>query len=99
MSHRYLKLFGDDPEKARIFPRPTESLSPDDVGVGWKLRYAPDALTRQDHLYLASIVSAYRYLVCDMNAKNRQVVVSEMRRMMETQLDDEAQPVESSHRT
>jgi hypothetical protein len=96
MSHRYLKLFADEPEKARTFPSPVEP-SPDEVGVGWKLRYAPDALTREDHLYLASIVSAYGYLVCEMTARDRQSVVSEMRRIMETQSD--TQPLGSSHRS
>jgi hypothetical protein len=85
MTDRYLRLFTDEPDKRRVFPSPVEPAS-DDCGVEWKLRYAPQSLTREDQMYLASIVSAYGYLVCEMTAKDRQSVVSEMRRLVELRL-------------
>lgn len=81
MSDRYLKLFADDLPNRRTFPSPIEPES-DNGGVEWKLRYAPTTLTREDELYLASIVSAYSYLICEMNAKDRQAVVTEIRRLI-----------------
>ena len=37
---------------------------PVNVGdLGWKLRYAPDTLTREDQLVLASVVASYCYLI------------------------------------
>lgn len=81
MSNRYLRLFPDDANKSRTFPSPIEPAS-DQAGVEWKLRYAPEAITREDRMYLASIVSAYAYLVCEMTAKDRNLVVSEMRRQI-----------------
>jgi len=81
MSDRYLRLFADEPEKRRVFPSPVEPAS-DECGVGWKLRYAPDALTREDQMYASSILSAYAYLICEMTAKDRQSVVSEIRRQL-----------------
>lgn len=83
MSHRYLHLFADDPDQRRTFPTPIEPAS-DEVSVGWKLRYAPESLTREDQLYAASILNAYAYLICDMTAKDRQAVVSEICRLVGT---------------
>jgi hypothetical protein len=80
-SDRYLRLFPDDAEKRRVFPSPVEPES-DGYSVAWKLRYAPDALTDADQKYAASIVSAYHYLICGMTAKDRQSVVSEIRRRL-----------------
>lgn len=80
MSHRYLRLFRDQPEKARTFPTPIETLAEFDPSVGWKLRYAPLSMTREDQMYAASVIDAYAYLVCEMTAKDRQSVVSEIRR-------------------
>lgn len=77
---RYLKLFPDDPKKTRVFPMPYEPDS--DTGIGWKLTYSPESMTRADQMYAASIVSAYGYLICEMNARDRQSVVSEIRRCM-----------------
>lgn len=82
MSNRYLKLFADNLDKRRTFPSPIEPAS-DENGVEWKLRYAPESLTREDHMYLASIVSAYAYLVFEMTSKDRQAVVSEIRRLVD----------------
>lgn len=81
MTQRYLRLFRDDPDKARTFPTPIEPPSDGD-SVGWKLRYAPGSLTRADQLYAASIIDAYAYLICEMTAKDRQSVVSEIRRQL-----------------
>jgi hypothetical protein len=76
---RYLRLFPDEPDRRRTFPTPVEPAS-DDNGVGWKLRYAPDTLTKEDQMYASSIIDAYAYLICEMTAKDRQAVVSEIRR-------------------
>lgn len=81
MSDRYLKLFRNEPEKSRTFPSPIEPAS-DENGVAWKLRYAPQSMSREDQMYAAAIVSAYAYLICEMNAKDRQSVVSEIRRLL-----------------
>lgn len=78
---RYLRLFPDELEKRRTFPSPIEPFS-DESGVGWKLRYAPSSLTREDQMYAASVLDAYAYLVCEMTAKDRQSVVSEIRRQL-----------------
>lgn len=79
MSDRYLRLFPDEPNKRRTFPSPVES-DPDQNHVGWKLRYAPQTMTRADQMHAASIVDAYAYLILGMTAKDRQSVVSEIRR-------------------
>ncbi|WAY18422.1 hypothetical protein OF855_24605 [Mycolicibacterium fortuitum] len=78
---RYLKLFPDQPDQTRVFPTPIEPES-DECSVGWKLTHAPQHLTREDQLYAASVIQAYAYLVCEMTAKDRQSVVSEIRRRM-----------------
>lgn len=81
---RYLRLFPDEPDKRRVFPTPIESTS-DDCSVEWKLRYAPESLSCADQSYAASVLNAYAYLICDMNAKDRQSVVSEIRRQLKAQ--------------
>lgn len=78
---RYLKLFPNEPKETRVYPMPYEP-DPDTDGIEWKLRYSPESMTRADQLYAASIVSAYGYLICEMTAKERQSVVSEIRRCM-----------------
>ena len=78
---RYLKLFPDQPELTRTFPTPIEPAS-DECSVGWKLIYAPESLTSADRHYASSIIQAYAYLICEMTAKDRQSVVSEIRRRM-----------------
>jgi|TARA_R100000482_G_scaffold124710_1_gene78535 hypothetical protein len=37
--------------------------SDDEYGLGWKLRYSPDAISRADQIALAEIVDAYGYLL------------------------------------
>lgn len=86
---RYLRLFRGEPDKARTFPSPIEPAS-EDNGVGWKLRYAPASLTREDQMYAASILDAYAYLICEMTAKDRQSVVSEIRRLLASERNREA---------
>lgn len=82
---RYLRLFADEPSKARTFPNPVEPDS-DNCGVEWKLCHAPGTLTREDQMYAASVLSAYAYLVLEMTARDRQSVVSEIRRLVEDSL-------------
>ncbi|QDF19806.1 hypothetical protein QEH38_gp74 [Mycobacterium phage LilSpotty] len=77
---RYLRLFPNDPDRTRVFPTPVEPGSAD-AGVAWKLIHAPGLLTRGDRLYAASIMEAYAYLIY-MRAKDRQSVVSEIRRIV-----------------
>jgi hypothetical protein len=42
--------------------------------VEWRLRYAPEALSRSDHLLAASIINAYRQMVGDPETKRRAVI-------------------------
>ena len=44
--------------------------------VEWSLRYAPDTLTREDHLLAASIIAAYKELVIFKTNKERNYVCS-----------------------
>lgn len=81
MANRYLRLFPGEPDKTRTFPTPIEPNS-DDGSAAWKLRYAPESMTKADQLYAASVMNAYAYLICEMTAKDRQSVVSEIRRQL-----------------
>ncbi len=45
----------------------------------WNLRYNPDDITREDQLYLASVLSAYRYLII-MPEKSRQKRIKVLKR-------------------
>lgn len=63
MANRYRKL----PDET-VWPTPGDDP---DGGLEWRLRYAPESLTRQDQLVLASIVAAYRELLtCPMRRRN-----------------------------
>jgi hypothetical protein len=42
--------------------------------VEWRLRYAPEALSRSDHMLAASIINAYRQMVGDPETKRRAVI-------------------------
>lgn len=44
----------------------------------WRLRYAPDTITRRDQLTVASIVHAYNYLI-HLDARTRQKRVMQIR--------------------
>lgn len=60
------------------WPRP--ALEGDDnVSVEWKLRHAPDQVTREDMLVAASIISAYGYLTVDSTRNKRDLVCREIR--------------------
>lgn len=61
-----------------VWPRTGDSADPDECGLEWRLRYAPESITRVDQLHLASIVSAYRELL-SCTEKRRRVVVRGMR--------------------
>lgn len=41
---------------------PVNLTDEDEGGLEWKLRYAPEHLTREDQLVLASVVAAYTHL-------------------------------------
>ena len=42
---------------------PAPDIGRDDHdSLGWRLTYAPDSLTRSDHLQIASYLSTYNYL-------------------------------------
>lgn len=44
--------------------RADDTTWPINVGeLEWKLRYAPDSLTREDQLMLASVVGSYSFLI------------------------------------
>lgn len=48
----------DDPKRRfQIFDGMTWPTP--DPNLDWRLRFAPDSVTRQDQLYLASVLSAY----------------------------------------
>lgn len=55
MTSRYRRLADET-----VWPTPGDDP---DGGLEWRLRYAPEGLTRQDQLVLASIVAAYRELL------------------------------------
>ncbi|WP_336698203.1 hypothetical protein [Curtobacterium sp. USHLN213] len=55
------------------WPRP-EMERDEEVSVSWKLRYAPESLTREEQLYAASVMNSYGYLLVDTtNARTAQV--------------------------
>ena len=40
----------------------------------WRLRHAPESVTREDQLYAASIISAYRQMIWDPQTKRTRVI-------------------------
>ena len=60
------------------WPRPYVE-NEEDVGIEWKLRYAPRLLTRSDFLEIASIISAYGHLVTTSTQANRNLVCRDIR--------------------
>jgi len=42
--------------------------------IEWRLRYAPERLSRADHMLAASIINAYRQMVGDPETKRRAVI-------------------------
>jgi len=65
---------------------PTPGDDPDG-GLEWRLRYAPESITRTDLLVLASIVSAYREVLTCPSRRRNDVV-----RMLRPQLNGERSP-------
>ena len=57
-----------------VWPRTGDPADPDEVGLEWRLRHAPESITRVDQLHLASIVSAYRELLRCTEKRRREVV-------------------------
>ena len=57
-----------------VWPRTGDPADPDEVGLEWRLRHAPESITRGDQLHLASIVSAYRELLRCTEKRRREVV-------------------------
>lgn len=45
----------------------------------WRLRYAPDTITKNDLMKAAGIISAYTYLVSESTQKKRDMVCRELR--------------------
>jgi hypothetical protein len=66
-----------------FWPRPAME-SDEYQGVGWKCRYSPESLTREDLLQLASIADAYGYLLLETTQKRRDFVCREARRWVTT---------------
>lgn len=66
----YLRIGGLD---GMVWPDPRDPRE-----LEWRLRYAPDSITRADQLALASIVHAYGYLVY-LDARTRQKRVMQVR--------------------
>ena len=56
------------------------SLDPDSVGIEWRLRYAPDSITRTDLLVLAGIISAYNGMMLAKTASKAPRVLRDYRR-------------------
>ena len=50
------------------FPNPVSDQA---ANLEWKLRYAPESITRGEQLYAASIVSAYKEIVAAKTQKDR----------------------------
>lgn len=48
--------------------------------IEWKLRYAPDSLTRADMMVAASVMSAYRHVI-NLDSRTRQLRVMQLRKV------------------
>jgi hypothetical protein len=53
--------------------------SDDEYGLGWKLRYSPDKISRADQITLAEIVDAYGYLLVETTQEQRDRACREIR--------------------
>lgn len=71
------KILGDQGQYAKVedmsFPNPHSAKMSD---LDWRLRHAPESISRGDQVYMASIISAYREIVLFKTAKDRQHVCS-----------------------
>ncbi|MBD8056663.1 hypothetical protein ICV35_23725 [Rhodococcus ruber] len=54
----------------------------DGDSIEWKLRHAPESITREDQLRAASIISAYGFLVLESGSFKRDLVCREIRTAM-----------------
>lgn len=64
------------------FPLPAHHDRDDsEDDIGWRLRYQPDSLTREQRLYAASIIDAYAAFV-QMPAPRRNRVVMDLRKVL-----------------
>lgn len=50
--------------------------------LGWRVRYAPESLTRRDQMVLSSIISAYAHLI-SLDSRTRQKRVMQIRTAQE----------------
>ena len=66
------------------WPRPAIE-GDENLSVEWKLRHAPDRLTREDMLVAAEIISAYGYLTVDSPRPKRDLVCREIRAAIEVE--------------
>lgn len=57
---------------------PVPETDSDDANLEWKLRYSPEALTKSDLMYAASIIAAYGQMIFD-PCRKRQNVISKIR--------------------
>ena len=64
------------------------SLDPDEYGIEWRLRYAPDSITRGDLFHLAAIVSAYNVLIYESNREKRDLVSRDMKQAMNEAMEE-----------
>ena len=60
------------------WPRPYVE-NEEDVGIEWKLRYAPRLLNRSDFLEIAAIMSAYDHLILGSTQAKRDLVCRDIR--------------------
>lgn len=65
------------------WPRP-DLESDQGHGIGWKLRYTDEPLTRADRMRLASIVHAYGYLLLETNRARRDQVCRDVKTALRT---------------
>lgn len=69
----WLRVPGED-GSVMTWPNPT-----DPTELEWRLRYSPESITRGDQLAIASVLSAYGYLI-GLDARTRQRRVMQIRR-------------------
>lgn len=65
-----------------VWVRPTLE-SDDRDALSWKLRYAPDSISRADQLTLAQIVDAYGYLLLETTSEQRDRICRDIRAAIE----------------
>lgn len=53
-----------------------------DNDLEWRCRYAPETITEQDKLHIASILSAYEYMITTMTQKQRNSICSRIKAVL-----------------